>query len=159
MKSIYGIELLDASYADIIEPFLPITHSFLGSFSSIYLFNSYEDISYLQNQLEEYEIIDSVHHLLKLENVEYFEGSGSLNDYGFKFPNQSYYVIRNMVRAFSILSGDEQEIKMALLQFDEHLLAKQGKLYVVDAHHQGLIEKIAEAYNITVSFLNLDKMV
>jgi hypothetical protein len=155
MQFIYGIELPNDNDNDLIEPFLPIISTYVESVSTLFMFKSYDDICFLTEQLKEYHVNYSVHQLILIKDSI---TSSVISDYGYLSTSNNMYILKEMIAVFTITYGTETDIKMALLQFDEHLIAQLNQFYFIDLHQDLLIEKIAKAYNIKVSFLNLDKM-
>ncbi|MGN7178342.1 hypothetical protein [Cytobacillus sp. SAFR-174] len=67
-----------------------------------------------------------------------------------------------LLSAFTITGGNKEDIRMAVYQFQEHLVftkkeEKMPAVYFSELHLKDLIIGIAEAYDIQVSFLDLDK--
>jgi hypothetical protein len=153
MDNLIAIELRNDEHHDIIEPFLSISSSFKDQYGPYYIFSSIEDVLTLENELADFAIIEAVHSLYLLNQPTLYQ---DFQDYGFSSKSKNY-LFRNMVKGFSITSGENMDIKMALLQFNEHLIASDDTIYLVDHHHQGLIEKIANSYNIKIHFFELDK--
>ncbi|WP_377888521.1 hypothetical protein [Alkalihalobacillus sp. R86527] len=77
-----------------------------------------------------------------------------LTDYGFTSQNNRDYLYENMVTPFSISKGDDEQIEMALLQIEEHLIATDKNIMFVDMMQKELMEGIARAYQIELSFSN-----
>lgn len=88
--------------------------------------------------------------LVQLSNST--KASSSLTDYGFTSQTNNHYLYRNMVTGFSISKGDKEQIEMALLQIEEHLIATDGNVFYVDIMQKELMEGIARAYEIELSF-------
>ncbi|WP_246945933.1 hypothetical protein [Bacillus pinisoli] len=153
MDNLIAIELIDDEHHDLLEPFLPILSSFKEKYKEFYLFSSREDVLLLEKELKDYFIIQDVHSLYVLRQPQLFP---TFSDYGFT-SNTTTYLFQNMVSCFAIKGGNSKDVEMAMLQFDEHLIAINENIYFVDLHHQALIEKIANAYHITISFFELDK--
>jgi hypothetical protein len=153
MDILIGIELTDSEQHDIIEPFLSIVQTFKEYHLNLYIFSSMNEATYIINELADFDIVEALHSLYVLKCPTLFN---DFHDYGFQTISR-YYLIESMTTPFSITFGGDKEIEMALLQFDEHIIAKDGAHYFIDRQHQGLIEKIAKAYNITVCFFELDK--
>lgn len=85
--------------------------------------------------------------MLNSEKMELFE------DYGFTLSSQCY-LMKEMVIPFTIIGGEEKQIEMALLQFQEHLIAiEKGEVffYFIDQSLMDLIKGIAYSYDIEVS--------
>ncbi|MFZ3588136.1 hypothetical protein ACOI1C_02430 [Bacillus sp. DJP31] len=153
MERVIGIELIQSEFHDIIEPFLSLTTSYKERIETFYVFTSLDEVNDLVVELSEFEIIESIHKLYFLENPTLFH---DFTDYGFH-TSSGYYLLEGMTTYFTIDQRDEGDQEMALLQFDEHLLAIDEGIYYVDQHHQELIQNIANAYNISIHFFELDK--
>jgi hypothetical protein len=97
--------------------------------------------------------------LLELHNPEAKE---TFYDYGIHSLQGKDYLFLEMVAAFNIESGTKEQIEMALYQFEEHLLCidtvQSTKFYYIDQNFIELIKGIAHAYDIEVSFFDLDKL-
>ncbi|KAA0549427.1 hypothetical protein FZW96_05825 [Bacillus sp. BGMRC 2118] len=154
MHTFNAIELADENYHDIIEPFLVVATSFVEQYATFYIFSSDEDVHYIESELKDFSIIEMTHVLTQLVGGNYWDSFG---DYGFQTTSQKAFLLTSMVHAFEIIGGKEEHISMALLQFDEHLIAQEHTTYFVDVHHQALIEKIANAYEVSINFFELDK--
>jgi hypothetical protein len=151
----FAIELIHSESKQILDPFIPLTSSYIENHACIYFFYSYEDVQFLSKELEPFQVIENVHSLYRLEHPKV---SDVFEDYGFITNQGSYYLIKDMVIAFQLTEGEHESIHMALLQIDEHLIAQVQSYYFVDLHQRDLIERIAKAYQVMVSFLDLDKM-
>ncbi|MBA2869902.1 hypothetical protein HNQ85_000160 [Anoxybacillus calidus] len=96
--------------------------------------------------------------LLELENPE---RTDLFNDYGFISEQGRTYLYQETVIAFSIVEGDATEIAMALLQYEEYLIAKEHCnneiIYFMDKTYEDLIKKVAAAYDINIHIFDLDK--
>ncbi|MCA0986016.1 hypothetical protein [Guptibacillus algicola] len=77
-----------------------------------------------------------------------------LTDYGLISQNNRNYLYENMVTPFSIKKGEDEQIQMALLQIEEHLIATDQNIMYVDVMQKELMEGIARAYQIELSFSN-----
>ncbi len=153
MDLVIGIELTNSEYHDIIAPFLPIVPSFKERLEVLYIFTSLEEVNDLKGDLAEFDIIESIHMLYSLKCPTLYH---NFDDYGFHSMS-GHYLLENMTTKFTIVQGSKKDIEMALLQFDEHLIAKDEAFYYVDFHYRELIENIAKAYNISIRFFELDK--
>jgi hypothetical protein len=104
-----------------------------------------------ENKLEELHLLIALEHPAKRP---------LFSDYGFVTETQSY-LLAELVCAFSILNGLTEDIEMAKFQIEEHLIAtetwNQQTIYYVDNNQKELIQRFSAAYNIEVSFLDLDK--
>jgi hypothetical protein len=154
MRILFGIEITDADNHDIIEPFLEVVTSYIERHSTLYIFASIRDANYIKNELAVFNIVEAFHELYFLDHPSVWT---IFDDYGFQTGLEHIYLIKSMVTSFTILDGLEVDKELALLQFDELLIARDDTKYFVDLHHQELIENIAKAYNITVNFFELDK--
>lgn len=153
MDNLIAIELIDTEHHDVVEPFLSILSSFREQVQQFYIFSSLADGLFLEQELQEFTIVQDVHPLYSCNQLHLFH---TFSDYGFSSPTTNY-LFKDLVSCFSIESGTEQDIEMALLQFDEHLIASNESIYFIDLQHHTLIEKIASAYKITIHFFELDK--
>lgn len=84
----------------------------------------------------------------------------TFHDFGL-LTQTSTYLLKELICAFSIIGGDEAAIQMAKIQFQEHLIFEttdEGMaVYFTEKHLKELINGIANAYDIQVSFFELDK--
>ncbi|RAK22379.1 hypothetical protein B0I26_102373 [Anoxybacillus vitaminiphilus] len=96
--------------------------------------------------------------LLELNNPELTDLFG---DYGFISEQGRAYLYQETVIAFAVVDGDATEIDMALLQYEEYLIAKEHcnneTIYFMDKTYEGLIKKVAAAYDINIRIFDLDK--
>jgi hypothetical protein len=96
--------------------------------------------------------------LLELEHPELTD---LFSDYGFISEQGRTYLYQETVIAFSIVDGDAAEIDMALLQYEEYLIAKEHcnneTIYFMDKTYEDLIKKVAAAYDINIHIFDLDK--
>jgi hypothetical protein len=153
MDNLIAIELTNNEQHEIIKPFLSITTSYVETFGLLYIFASTEDVQLLKSELAEFNIVEDIHSLCQIHQPILYE---DFHDYGFS-SGLGHYLFANMVASFAITNGEPIDIEMALLQFHEHLIACADTIYYIDWHHKGLIEKIANSYNIKISFFELDK--
>ena len=75
------------------------------------------------------------------------------SDYGFISQNNDYYFYKNMVTGFTITQGEDVEIKMAMVQFEEHVIAQDQEVLYIDQSFTELIEGIARAYGLQLTFM------
>ncbi|HZG60507.1 MAG TPA: hypothetical protein VEY68_08595 [Anoxybacillus sp.] len=96
--------------------------------------------------------------LLELDHPELTD---LFSDYGFLSEQGRAYLYQEAVIAFSIIDGDATEISMALLQYEEYLIAKEQcnneTIYFMDKTYEDLIKKVAAAYDINIRIFDLDK--
>jgi hypothetical protein len=102
--------------------------------------------------------ITETYSLLELENPEVTD---LFTDYGFTSEFGRTYLYADTPIAFSIVRGNPTEVAMALLQFEEYLIAKEKlaneTIYFLDKNYEDLIKKVANAYAINVHIFDLDK--
>ncbi|PLR76496.1 hypothetical protein CU633_16180 [Bacillus sp. V3-13] len=125
---------------------------------SMFIYRSADASSLATNLLLEGELYEDIHLLILLTNAT----TGDVfSDYGFISEKQNHYLFKSMVSCFLIKNGDKIAVEMAQLQMEEHLVARTktngDELFFVALHDQELIGRIAKAYDIEVSFLDLDK--
>ncbi|MEH7345522.1 hypothetical protein V7122_16835 [Bacillus sp. JJ1532] len=84
----------------------------------------------------------------------------TFTDFGF-ITNSHTFLLKEMVCGFSICGGANEAIQMALFQLEEHLIFntenEKAAIYFVEHHLKDLVKGIANAYDIEVSFFELDK--
>lgn len=87
------------------------------------------------------------------EDAELFDG---FSDYGFETRTENCFLYEKLVYLFQFKPpfGEEAEPAQALLQFEEHLIARftsEGEEYfAVDEHQSELMAGIAKAYKCTI---------
>lgn len=112
-----------------------------------------QDYLISKNQFEDFFL------LLELHNPETKE---TTYDYGIHSLQEKDYLFLEMVSVFTIENGTKEQIEMALYQFEEHLLCtdtiESKKYYYIDRNFIELINGISHAYDIEVSFFDLDKL-
>lgn len=82
-------------------------------------------------------------------------------DFGLE-SQKGFYLFPESLCAFTIIGGDSEAIQMAEFQFQEHLVFTEkneqaGRIYFTEHHLKDLMTGISAAYDIQVSFLDLDK--
>lgn len=82
------------------------------------------------------------------------------SDYGFQ-TTASTYLFKQGLACFRFASGGKKEREMALMEMNEILIAScegHGEIYFfIDGFQKDLVLGLSKAYDIEVSFLNLDK--
>lgn len=77
-------------------------------------------------------------------------------DYGFVSTSNHAYLYKEMTIPFQ-LDDEGEQAKMAMMQMDEHLVGVDDSMsplvYFADRQQKDLIEQIAVAYEVTVTFL------
>ena len=104
----------------------------------------------LQNYYKSKGVLEDVHPLIHLSQAS--ECKLSFTDYGFISQNNELYLYKDMIAWFRILKGDDQQKEMALLQMEEHFICRDDQLFFVDRMHIELMQGIARAYNIELTF-------
>lgn len=109
-----------------------------------------EDLKDLLKKAAVFEDEFTIYHLENPEHKNIF------TDFGFISKQKKSFLYEELVIAFAISGNNEKDVKAALELMDEHLVAidkSESKiLYYVERYHTGLIEGIADAYKIIVTF-------
>ncbi|MBU8879375.1 hypothetical protein BGM26_10305 [Bacillus sp. FJAT-29790] len=158
MKIIYGVE---ANY--IIEEVPECKELIEGETTifdyhdSTFIYETKEDASLAEDLLREVGLFENQTDLILV-------GEGEKGDTFFDFGMESShgtYLLKELLCAFSIVRGNSDAIQMATFQLQEHFIFKAesdiAAIYFAELHLQDLIEGIAVAYDIEVSFFELDK--
>jgi pyruvate/2-oxoacid:ferredoxin oxidoreductase alpha subunit len=107
----------------------------------------------LASLLNEYNVFETEFTLYKLEKPE---KKRTFIDFGFLSNEKNYYLYAELVIPFTISGHNEKNVHTALEQMDEHLIAidetPERTQYYVERYHQQLIEGIADAYRVIVTF-------
>ncbi|MCF6408456.1 hypothetical protein [Pseudalkalibacillus salsuginis] len=78
-------------------------------------------------------------------------------DYGFVSSSNRVYLYKEMTVPFRINDEEEDDIKMAMLQMEEHLVAVDESVnpfvYFADRQQGDLIKQIGSAYQVSVTLL------
>ena len=74
------------------------------------------------------------------------------NDYGFQSSQNTFYLFLDLVSAFTIIDGDKTSKEMFVLQLDEYIVAKSNNIYFVDSQFNELVQKIATAYGVKITY-------
>lgn len=124
----------------------------------LYIVNTEEDKIKLENIFKKRDLYEETYCLYPLHHPQL---TLKFSDYGFTTATNKHYLYTEMTEPFHILSGETEQIEMALLQMEEHLITVDNDnykpTYYVDHHEVELIIRIAKAYEVQVSFLDLDK--
>lgn len=159
MRLMYGVE------ADYIIDELPefekilcdVPHFFERA-ETIFIFDSLEGAEQARDLMQEVGIYIDFHKLILIP-------SGSLGelyfDYSLASQSNYTYLLYDLVLVFFIVNGTEKGIEMFKYQLEEHLVFKtfsdSTEFFFVDQSLEPLIRKTAQAYDIEVSFFDLDK--
>jgi DNA polymerase III sliding clamp (beta) subunit (PCNA family) len=140
---------LDKKYGVILKEDTPLP------FSTI---NDRDDELLIFDQKEQIEIdVDTIEEEFQLIQLKTPKVEMTFTDYGFTSNSDQYYLYSELVSAFTIASEKVENIKMALFQIQEHLIATdtmQGQpVYFVDKKLAPLVEKYQHAYEVKILFL------
>lgn len=159
MKILYGVE---AGYIiqDVPE-FMNLIKNNTELFDfrqSIFLLEERDDAEFTKNVLTDAGLFEELFVLCYIKSGVKGE---TFEDFAIETEN-GVFLFTEHLSAFTITGGNKEDIRMALLQFQEHLVftAKEEKMpavYFSELHLKELITGIAQAYDIQVSFLDLDK--
>ncbi|MFC0269988.1 hypothetical protein ACFFIX_00755 [Metabacillus herbersteinensis] len=150
MNILFGVELSGATSLNfnlllrIKEKVRIVDHD-----DTIVIVSSFFEAERLKSLFEEQTIFEEQHALVLLDNPEV---TSLYSDYGFKSHANKIYLFQELVQSFTITATDPVQEKMALLQFEEHLIAKDGALLYIDSQFLKLVQGIATAYSIGVTF-------
>jgi|GEM_PF-1346577 len=147
----YGVEISSWPMNDKLEKFVVDKDDQLAILSK-------ENASQFLNALSSQEFSMETYSLIEIQGSEL---TPLFPDYGFISASNRVYLYAETVLAFSIIDGSATEIKMALLQYEEYLIAKtivNGYfVYFIDKNYTDLLTKVASAYGINVHIFDLDK--
>lgn len=146
------------------KPFLkelPDFHEFLLSifpptlsYQNLIIFEPGTPADEATDLLQEADLLEESHWLIEVDGGETGE---DFFDYGFLADGAAYLYIDEL-SAFTFTGGESIQIKMALIQLEEHLVYKSSDgIYFTPRHYIELIEGIVKAYAVQVEFLDLDK--
>lgn len=159
MKKLFGIE---ANYIiEEVPEFVALIKEqtkIIDFHDQIFLFEKQSEAEKAEHLLKEVNLFENKLHLLLINEGEKGE---TFFDFGMESEDRNFLFIENLC-AFCIEKGDPEAVEMAVFQFQEHLVftaenEKPGTIYFSERHLQDLIKGIADAYDIQVSFLDLDK--
>lgn len=154
MKLLYGIEIQNINNVDIT----PFVHNIFDKDNDLFIYASKDECNIIEQYVIDLGISFELFPLYYLNRPEI---TNLFYDYGFQSEDQQhYYLYADNVCAFSIIGGKEEQIMMAQYQYNEHIIATNLDvpiLYCVDKHQIELMKGIAKAYDIEVSFFDLDK--
>ncbi|MGG4490051.1 hypothetical protein [Metabacillus idriensis] len=149
MKVYYGVEYhSDADVKEIIADY-----EYCDSDGSILITDCSEQAILLKNQFIAKNIYEEMHELIQLHPTEIYS---SYTDYGMITESRNYYLFKEMVCQFQLKSTEITQMKMCILQIEEHLLAVSDQTFYAGSNDSELVQKIAQSYEVTVDF-DLDK--
>lgn len=138
---------------DFLEFFLT-EYPPMNNYGSLYIFEPGSRAEDAADPLKEAELLEEKHALILAAAGE---SMGDFCDYGFSV-NDSTFLYRDEISAFSFTGGEPVQIEMALLQLEEHLIyTATNRIYFSPRHYNELIQGIVKAYRVEVEFLDLDK--
>lgn len=158
MKHRFGVEMaesgnrLPGAVAQIVKQIAQEVNV-IDRDDRLYILASSTDAEKLIDLFSENDMFEDYYELFELE-----EGSvtDDFPDYGFVSISGRYYLYEEITLPFRLeKTPDPKQQEMAIQQMNEHLIAKETTeetLYFTDRQHKELIERIAKAYGITVSF-------
>lgn len=156
MSIVYGVELIPPSGAlpglisQLVKKTGELVHA-IDRDGKLVIVSHEEEASLLAEFYDSKHAFGETYTLIRLS--ESCRTTPQLPDYGFTSQNNRHYLYEDMVTAFSIERGDEEQIEMALLQIEEHLIASDNNVFYVDVMQKELMEGIARAYQIELTFL------
>lgn len=120
---------------------------------NIYIYSQQQMAEAASSLLAEADLHEDTHQLVKIEGV----AGADFYDYGFLAGTDTYLYI-NDLSAFTFTGGSDTQIKMALIQLEEHLVftSAEGINFTIN-HYTDLVLGIVKAYEVKVEFLDLDK--
>lgn len=158
MKRCFGIEMKNVMEVQIdnMEAFFRGIYtgvSICAEHERLMIVETEEEQEQLSDYLQSYACFEEKFSLLYLEKGEQKE---LFSDYGFVAEGCDLFLYEELVASFHIKTGEHEQISMALLQIEEDLVAveySKNPIYIIDKQKVTLIKKYAEAYEITVEFL------
>jgi hypothetical protein len=103
-----------------------------------------------------YELKEMLEETYTLYRLDAPSQTALFTDYGFTSSSEVSYLYVETTIPFRITNGEEEAIRMALYQIEEHLIAVDGAelpIYFVDRQQKELIDGFANAYKIKAEFL------
>ncbi|WP_096153418.1 MULTISPECIES: hypothetical protein [Bacillus] len=160
MKRMFGIEIScslesPAYFQNVIAP-LKETASIYDVDEQLLILESAAEAKFIKKLLDDKCMLEETYILIRLDNPKI---GSSFTDYGFETSNH-HYLYEDMICMFKVVSGNKDDMEMALLQMNESIIGMEivnSTTYIIDKHQKEFIEKVAKAYDIEVSFLVLDK--
>jgi len=157
MKLCYGIEMKSVEHLPLneLEPFFQAIYekvNIIDDDQELFIVRTSSEAETLMELLKEKSLFEAFHTLYSLE-VPKLENT--FIDYGFKTANDNHYLYEEMTTSFVIHHGQEDQIKMALYQIEEDLIAAdfiEEEIYFIDKASKELIEGYARAYEISLKF-------
>jgi hypothetical protein len=98
------------------------------------------------------------HEAIPLLLIQPYKTSLLFEDYGFFSESGKCYLYLDMICAFSVKEGDQNQIDMFLIQAEEELIAVEKEdeaIYFFSEHNKPLILKWAASYQVMTEFILL----
>ncbi|WP_257345829.1 hypothetical protein [Pseudalkalibacillus decolorationis] len=160
MKNVYGVEhceQIDQSQSNLNDLYNRVDSlvNVIDRDERLVIVNSIDESNSLLQLFSEEGVFEENYQLYQLSG----DSTNTCNtDYGFTSTTGHLYVYKELSLPFQFNEpvGENQQQHMAFLQMKEHLIAEEqgsSTIYYVDRQQQELIEGIARAYKIGVTFL------
>ncbi|WP_349407801.1 hypothetical protein [Pseudalkalibacillus sp. SCS-8] len=157
MQTVYGVEHCDLRNqgSGFISQFvrkIADTANVVDRDDRLCIVQSEADFKALKNLFQQENVFEEAFELYPLQSP-----TATFNtDYGFVSSSNHAYLYKEMSIPFQMDMDGEDE-KMAFMQMEEHLVGIDDSVspihYYVDRQQKELIEQIASAYQVTVTFL------
>ncbi|MCM3617805.1 hypothetical protein M3936_09465 [Sutcliffiella horikoshii] len=161
MKRMYGLEIKCADdkpqYFQNLLLQLKQISSIFDVDDNLLITDTAMEAKVIKNMLADRCILEETYTLSLLENPI---ASSLFSDYGFVTERNNHYLYQDMVSIYQIESGKAEDITMFITQMDESIIALEEqykKSYIIDKENKEYVVKVAQAYDIEVSFFDLDK--
>lgn len=160
MKKIYGVEMtkpkgqLPGFIAQIVKKTAEIAKIYDRDQNLLIIENEQQAVD-LESFFQSKGVLGETFTLYHLEDPTEYP---TFTDYGFISVSGQAYLFEDMTIPFEITSGNDKQVKMATLQIEEHLIGIESglkQIYFIDKQLKELIEGIAAAYKIHVSFVSI----
>ncbi|WP_404443579.1 hypothetical protein LG307_15060 [Sutcliffiella horikoshii] len=161
MKPMFGLEIQCADdkpqYFQNLLLQLKQIASIFDSDENMLITDSALEAKVVKNLLLDRCILEETYTLSLLENPV---ASSLFTDYGFVSEKNNHFMYQDMISIFKIESGKQEDINMFLIQMEESIIAMEeqyNRSYIIDKENKEYMLKVARAYDIEVSFFDLDK--
>ncbi|WP_077213962.1 hypothetical protein [Bacillus dakarensis] len=160
MKKMFGIEV-DEFIEELndFKMFIIEETQCAEIIGSVYLYHLEQDAVQAKEIFTEADLYIDFH---KLINSETGRNGECYYDYSLQSSPGKHYFFAELLEGFVISKGEQDSISMFKLQLEEHLVFQsswQNKdVFLIDGKLKELIQGLSKAYDIEVSFLDLDKL-
>ncbi|OEH92891.1 hypothetical protein [Bacillus solimangrovi] len=158
MKILYAVETTSEQPCKSLCYDLGDLVQIFDSSNGFYLTKRWDDAVVLQTYFTELEQFISTHIIL---SCQLHTKTLLFEDYGFQSTDADYLFSED-IAFFSIIKGTSSQRKMAIFQIEEDLIATfkidNQMFYIIDNKKIPLIYGYSSAYDIEVSFFELDKL-